>query len=168
MPYQQRDDNVQGYIYLLKAKGFHGWIPGAVLGRYKIGLSRDVDRRLDTLHGNQPPTDLEVVKVIVVEDMASVEAELHRVFKSQNVKLLKSREYFDLNPLQVQYCLWLMRRYEARRWSSSEIPLKPIAASLIALLGVGILIGQSFQPEPTNQTIIEKSVKSNYRDTRPF
>ena len=91
--------------------------------------------------------------------MASVEAELHRVFKSQNVKLLKSREYFDLNYLQVQHCLWLMRRYEARRWNSSEIPVKAIASGLIALLGVGVLIGQSFQPEPINKTRIEKSVK---------
>jgi hypothetical protein len=163
MVWQEKNDSVQGYIYLLRVKDFHGWIPGAVLGRYKIGLSRDVDRRLDTLHSNQPPTDLEVVKVIAVEDMASVEAELHRVFKSQNVKLLKSREYFDLNPLQVQHCLWLMRRYEARRWSSSEIPVKAIASGLIALLGVGMLIGQSFQLESTkttNQIKIEKSVKS--------
>ena len=156
MNWQQRDDHIQGYIYLLKAKDFHGWIPGAVLGRYKIGLSRDVDRRLDALHSSQPPTDLEVVKVIAVEDMAGVEAELHRVFKSQNVKLLKSREYFDLNPLQVQHCLWLMRRYESRRWNSSEIPVKAIASGLIALLGVGILIGQSFQPEPISQTKLQK------------
>jgi len=158
MIWQQRDDSVPGYIYLLKAKGFHGWIPGAVLGRYKIGLSRDVDRRLETLHSNQPPSDLEVVKVIAVEDMASVEAELHRVFKSQNVKLLKSREYFDLNPLQVQHCLWLMSRHEVTR-SHSTISVKAIAGGLIALLGVGMLIGQSFQSEPTNQTRIEKSVK---------
>jgi hypothetical protein len=159
MAWQQRNDNVQGYIYLLKAKDFHGWIPGAVLGRYKIGLSRDVDRRLDTLHSNQPPADLEVVKVIAVEDMAGVEAELHSVFESQNVKLLKSREYFDLNPLQVQHCLWLMRRYESRRWSSSEISVKTIAGGLIALLGVGMLIGQSFQMQPTNQTQQLKEIK---------
>jgi hypothetical protein len=162
MAYQQRDDNVQGYIYLLKAKGFHGWIPGCYLSRVKIGLSRDVDRRLDALHSNQPPTDLEVVKVIAVENMAEVENYLHQVFKSQNVKLLKSREYFDLNPLQVQHCLWLMRRYEARRWSKADIPVKAIASGLIALLGVGMLIGYSFQSEPTktiNQTKIEKSVK---------
>ena len=160
MVWQQRNENIQGYIYLLKVKDFHGWIPGAVLGRYKIGLSRDVDRRLDTLHSSQPPTDLEVVKVIAVEDMASVEAELHQVFKSQNVKLLKSREYFDLNPLQVHHCLWLMRRYESRRWSKADIPVKAITGGLIALLGVGMLIGQSFQPEPINSTKIEKSVKS--------
>jgi hypothetical protein len=159
MVWQQRNDSVAGYIYLLKAKDFHGWIPGCYLSRVKIGLSRDVDRRLEALHSNQPPTDLEVVKVIAVEDMAEVESELHRVFKSQNVKLLKSREYFDLNPLQIRHCLWLMRRHEARRWSASEIPVKAITGGLIALLGVGMLIGQSFQPESTNKAKIEKSVK---------
>ena len=159
MVWQHRNDSVSGYIYLLKAKDFHGWIPGCYLSRVKIGLSRDVDRRLDALHSNQPPTDLEVVKVIAVEDMASVEAELHRVFKSQNVKVLKSREYFDLNPIQVQHCLWLMRRYESRRWSSSEIPVKAITGGLIALLGVGMLVGQSFQMQPANQTQQLKEIK---------
>ncbi len=89
MNWQQRDDHIQGYIYLLKAKDFHGWIPGAVLGRYKIGLSRDVERRLDALHSNQPPTDLEVVKIIAVEDMAEVENELHRVFKKLKCQAVK-------------------------------------------------------------------------------
>lgn len=159
MAYQQRDDNVPGFVYLLKAKGFHGVVPGAIVGRYKIGLSRDVERRLDTLHSNQPPTDLEVVKVIAVEDMATVEEELHQVFKKHNVKLVKSREWFDLDPLQLQRCLWLMRNYEARRRSASEIPAYAIAGALITLLGVGMLIGQSFQPQSTNQTRIEKSVK---------
>ncbi len=64
MVWQEKNDSIQGYIYLLRVKDFHGWIPGAVLGRYKIDLSS---------------------------------------------------EYFDLNPLQVQHCLWLMRRYESRR-----------------------------------------------------
>ena len=40
-----------------------------------------------------------------------------------------------------------------------EIPAKAIAGSLIALLGVGMLIGQSFQSEPVNQVKIVKSVK---------
>jgi hypothetical protein len=160
MVWQQRDDHIQGYIYLLKAKGFHGWIPGAVLGRYKIGLSRDVDRRLDTLHSNQPPTDLEVVKVIAVEDMGSVEAELHRVFKSQNVKLLKSREYFDLNPLQVQQCIWLMNQADIKR-TRNPISMKAIAGGLIALLGVGVLIGHSFE-NPAQQEIQHQKAR-NFR-----
>ncbi len=41
-----------------------------------------------------------------------------------------------------------------------KIPTREIASGLIALLGVGMLIGQSFQPEPTkstNQIKIEKN-----------
>ena len=55
-----------------------------------------------------------------------------------------------------------MDRAKARRWSQAEIPVKAVVGGLIALLGVGMLIGHSFQPEPTkaiNQTRIEKSVK---------
>ena len=93
--------------------------------------------------------------------MAEVEQELHRVFKKSKVKLIKSREYFDLMPWQMAQCLWLMNRYEIKS-RREPIPVKAIAGGLIALLGVGILVGQSFQPEPTkaiNQTRIEKSVK---------
>lgn len=162
MAYQYRDDNVPGYVYLLKAKGFHGVIPGVVLGRFKIGLSRDVERRLDTLHSNQPCTDLEVIKVVAVDDMAAVEGELHRVFKKSNVNLIKSQEWFNFNPLQAQRCMWLMNRYEVKQSRPSEIPVKVIASGLIMLLGMGILIGQSFQPEPSktiNKIKIEKFVK---------
>jgi len=158
MAYQHRDDNVPGYIYLFKAKGFHGIVPGVVLGRYKIGLSRDVERRLDILHSNQPPTDLLEVKVIAVDDMAEVEQELHRVFKSSKVNLVKSREYFDLMPWQVAQCLWLMNRYEIKP-ERTLIPVRAVIGGLIALLGVGMLLGQSFQPQSTNQTKIEKTVK---------
>jgi len=158
MVWQQRNDSVAGYIYLLKAKDFHGWIPGCYLSRVKIGLSRDVDRRLEALHSNQPPTDLEVVKVIAVKDMASVEAELHRVFKSQNVKLLKSREYFDLNPMQVQRCIWLMNQADIKR-TRNPISMKAVAGGLIALLGVGMLIGHSFE-NPASQKIQHQKARS--------
>ncbi|MBW4449196.1 MAG: GIY-YIG nuclease family protein [Spirirestis rafaelensis WJT71-NPBG6] len=157
MAWNQRNDNIQGYIYLFKAKGFHGWLPGCVLGRYKIGLSRNPESRLDILISNQPPTDYEVIRIIEVEDMATAESSIHQQFKAYNVKLAKSREWFDLLPWQVVMVHLAFNKYEARRWSASEIPLKAIAGGLIALLGVGMLIGQSFQPEPTkaiNQTRI--------------
>ncbi|MBW4450062.1 MAG: GIY-YIG nuclease family protein [Spirirestis rafaelensis WJT71-NPBG6] len=126
MAYQQRDDNVPGKIYLMKAVGYGGIIPGVLIGRYKIGLSRNPDARLEQLLSAQPCCDIEIIHTVYVEDMAKTEHELHSVFRNSNVKLAKSREWFNLNPLQVQQCLWLMRRYEARRWSSSEIPVKAI------------------------------------------
>jgi hypothetical protein len=158
MAYQQRDDSVPGKIYLMRAIGYGGLIPGCLIGRYKIGLSRNPDARLEQLLSAQPCCDIEIVYTVGVNDMAEIESELHRVFKSQNVKLVKSREWFNLNPLQVQYCIWLMNRYEIKR-SRTQLPVKAVAGGLIALLGTGILIGQSFQMQPTNQTQQLKEIR---------
>jgi hypothetical protein len=141
----------------MQAIGYGGIIPGILIGRYKIGLSRSPQNRLEQLHSAQPCCDIQIIHTVYVKSMAEVEDELHSVFKKQNVKLAKSREWFNLNPIQVQQCIWLMNRYERSR---PTIPVKAIAGSLIALLGMGMLIGQSFQPESINQTRIEKSVKS--------
>lgn len=162
MAWQQRDDNVPGKIYLMKALGYGGLIPGCFISRYKIGLSRNPEARLDQLLSAQPCCDIEIIHTVDVEDMAEVEGELHQVFKKSNVKLIKSQEWFNFNPVQVQRCIWLMNRYEVKRSRSSELNTKAIIGGVIALLGVGMLIGQSFQPEPTktiNQTKIEKSIK---------
>lgn len=144
MAWQQRDDNVPGKIYLMKAIGYGGIIPGVLIGRYKIGLSRNPENRLDQLLSAQPCCDIEIIHTVAVANMAEVEGELHNVFKNSNVKLAKSREWFNLNPLQVQQCIWLMNQADIER-DRSPISAKAIAGSLIALLGVGVLIGQSFQ-----------------------
>ena len=112
MTYIQRDDSVPGYIYIMQAIGYGGIFPGALIGRYKIGLSRSPQNRLDQLLSAQPCCDIEIVHTVAVEDMADAESELHRVFKNSNVKLAKSREWFNLNPIQVRQCIWLMNRYE--------------------------------------------------------
>lgn len=161
MAYQQRDDNVPGIVYLLKAKHFHGIIPGCYLTRVKIGLTRNLEARLDTLHSAQPCTDLEEIHSVEVEKMADVEGMLHEVFENYNVNLIKSQEWFDLTPLQIRRCIRLMNqaKIKERRSQVREIPFHAIAGGLIALLGVGMLIGQSFQPQSTPQIKIEKSVK---------
>ena len=78
----ERDDNQPGFIYLILAEGYHGWIPGCVLKRVKIGLSRNPEARLETFHSNQPPCNLRILRTIYVEDMATVEAKLHQIFKN--------------------------------------------------------------------------------------
>lgn len=140
----------------MKAIGYGGLIPGCLIGRYKIGLSRNPEVRLEQLLSAQPCCDVEIIHTVAVEDMALVEGELHRVFKNSNVKLIKSREWFNLNPLQVHRCIWLMNRYEFRHRYQS-ISVKAIAGGLIALLGVGILIGhtshsQNLQNLPVSAT----------------
>lgn len=160
MAHQQRDDNVPGTVYLLKAKRFHGIIPGCYLTRVKIGLTRNLEARLDKLHSAQPCTDLEEIHSVEVEKMADVEGMLHEIFENYNVNLIKSQEWFDLTPLQIRRCIRLMNqaKIKERRKQVREIPVKAIAGGLIAMLGVGMLIGQSFQSQSINQTRIEKSI----------
>ena len=159
MSYIQRDDNQPGYIYLMQAIGYGGIIPGVLIGRYKIGLSRSPQNRLDQLHSAQPCCDIEIVHTVAVEDMADAESELHRVFKNSNVKLAKSREWFNLNPLQVQQCIWLMNRYE--RSHCPTISMKAVVGGLIALLGMGVMIGHSFE-SPAPQEIQHQKAR-NFR-----
>ena len=160
MAWQQRDDNVPGKIYLMKAIGYGGLIPGCLIGRYKIGLSRNPEARLDQLLSSQPCCDIEIVHTVDVADMAEVESELHQIFKKSNVSLIKSQEWFSFTPWQVQRCIWLMNQADIKR-VRNPMSMKAITAGMIGLLGVGMLIGQSFKPEPqttkaTNQTRIEK------------
>lgn len=141
MTYQYRNDSVPGFIYLLESEGFHGWIPGCVLRRVKIGLSRDVDRRVDTLHSNQPCCDYKIIRVIYVENMELVEKSIHNAFKHCNVKLKKSREYFDVLPHQYARIHWLMTKYETKVWSFADIPKRAIIGGVLALVSIGLLLG---------------------------
>lgn len=102
MAWTQRDDNVPGQIYLMKAIGYGGIIPGCLIGRYKIGLSRNPEARLDQLLSSQPCCDIEIIHTVNVADMGEMESELHEIFRKSNVKLVKSQEWFNFNPLQVQ------------------------------------------------------------------
>ncbi|NEQ19574.1 MAG: GIY-YIG nuclease family protein [Microcoleus sp. SIO2G3] len=147
----ERDDNQPGFIYLILAEGYHGWLPGCILKRVKIGLSRNPEARLDTFHSNQPPCNLRILRTIYVEDMAEVEQRLHQIFKNSNVKLKKSREFFDLLPWQMAYLHWLMSQHEVKVWSYADIPKRAIAGGLVALLGVGLLIGYGIRENATPQ-----------------
>ncbi|MBW4597561.1 MAG: GIY-YIG nuclease family protein [Brasilonema angustatum HA4187-MV1] len=157
MSVQYRDDHVSGWVYLLEAEGYHGYIPGVYLRRCKIGLTRSVENRLDTLHSSQPPCNYKVVRAIYVPDMAAVEDALHKQFKHRNVKLIKSREWHDLYPHQYAMVLWMFSRYDSKR--NHSISPRVIAGGLAALLGVGLLIGYSVRESaaPQIQQGIEES-----------
>ncbi len=135
-----------GFIYLILAEGYHGLVPGCVLKRVKIGLSRNPEARLETFHSNQPPCNLRILRTIYVENMAEVEAKLHQVFKNSNVKLKKSREFFDLLPWQMAQVHWLMSQYETKVWSFADIPVNKIVSLVLMLAGVGVLVGTAIRP----------------------
>jgi hypothetical protein len=157
----ERNDNQPGFIYLILAEGYHGWIPGCVLKRVKIGLSKNPEARLETFHSNQPPCNLRILRTIYVEDMATVEAKLHQVFKNSNVKLKKSREFFDLMPWQMAQVHWLMSQHEVKVWSYADIPKRALVGGLIALLGVGVMIGHAVRTTTQTETLPRIENNSN-------
>ncbi|ARV58008.1 hypothetical protein BZZ01_04560 [Nostocales cyanobacterium HT-58-2] len=123
-----------GYIYLMEAIGFHGILPGCYLRRCKIGLSENPQKRLAQILSNQPPCDIKIIKSIYVKNMAGVESLLHKQFKNCNVKLIKSREWFDLNPLQFYQVCRAFNYYEKPNKFRIPLPLVLIGISLIGLL----------------------------------
>lgn len=163
--YLERNDHEPGYCYLIEAVGFHGWLPGCYLRRVKIGLTRSISRRLEGLALNQPPCDYKVVALVEVDDMLAVENFLHTKFKHCQVKLEKSREYFDLNPIDYAYCLWLFRRMShVPMWK--YINFQQLIARTLIVAGLVVLavpmIQRQFQPQvesrvkPTPQTRIKQ------------
>ncbi|MBP5973705.1 GIY-YIG nuclease family protein [Brasilonema sp. CT11] len=129
----------------MEAVGVNGWIPGCVVKRMKIGLSRNPKERLAILHAYQPPVDLKIIRTIYVENMKEVETALHAEFKHCNVKLLNSKEYFDLNPIDLIRVHWAMTRYETQVSSFADIPKRAVAGGLVALLGAGLVIGYGIE-----------------------
>ncbi len=157
---EYRDDHVPGYVYLFEAINVTGIIPGKLVRRCKIGLSRNPGLRLQNFIDNQPPCNFQIIKTIHVSDMASVEDALHARFKHCNIKLEKSREWFDLNLWQYQMVLWAFSRYESQRVSFSDLPKRAIVGALIGLLGLGMLIGhgmRSDDPQVQSAPVIQKS-----------
>ncbi|MBD2364506.1 GIY-YIG nuclease family protein [Anabaena minutissima FACHB-250] len=110
--YQPRNNHVPGFVYLLVAKGHHGIIPGLLLKRCKIGLSRNPEQRvrqIASFEGSQPPCDIEILLTVYVQDMATIEGKLHKKFSGSNVKLKKSKEWFDLWIWQIAIVKFLMK-----------------------------------------------------------
>jgi hypothetical protein len=150
-----RSSHDPGYIYLIKAVGFHGLIPGCYLGRYKIGLSRDPNSRLEDFYDNQPPCDLKIIRTIAVRDMKAIETILHKQFQKRRVNLKGRRtsEWFDLNLAQ----LWQVRHayYKCERHPKlgtiqpHSVPTPAlIVAGLVGLIAIATVSTQvSLQPK---------------------
>lgn len=115
--YELREDHQPGYVYLLIAKGHHGMVPGLLLKRCKIGLSRNPEQRvrqIASFEGSQPPCDIAILKTVYVADMKKVEGKLHKKFNHSRVKLKKSREWFDLWVWEIWLARICMGIYQVR------------------------------------------------------
>ncbi|WP_242054667.1 GIY-YIG nuclease family protein [Nostoc sp. FACHB-190] len=150
--YQPRNDHEPGYIYLMEAEGYHGLIPGFYLRRCKIGLSRNPQLRLENFHANQPPCNIKILTTVYVQDMAEVETQLHNQFKHCQVKgLVKSREWFDFNPLQMAMVRYAIAKYDIHVFTFDELPVQLILLCLLGLLSLGIITGR-LTSQPVTQS----------------
>ncbi|MEA5554393.1 GIY-YIG nuclease family protein [Anabaena cylindrica UHCC 0172] len=130
--YTQKNDHKPGYIYLMEAVGYHGILPGCYLRRCKIGLSKNPQLRLQNFHENQPPCDIKLLKTVYVEDMADLETKLHQRFKRRNVKLLKSKEWFDLYPIDF----WLLNIELHNYQKSKKLNFYPFGILIVVILAL--------------------------------
>src|SRR5689334_15117137 len=89
--------------------------------------------------------------------MATVEKFLQTKFKHCHVKLEKSREYFDLNPIDYAYCLWLFRRMShVPVWQ--YINFQQLVATALVVAGLAVLATSIIQQQFQQQ--VESSPKS--------
>jgi Meiotically up-regulated gene 113 len=140
MTWTERNDNQPGYVYLIEAVGYHG-IASPFLKRCKIGLSRNPEARRQNFVKSQFPCDVRLLKTIYVEDMADVESKLHEKFNFCNVNLEKSREWFDLSPIEYLRVRLALKMHQVYVFSFHELPLKTIASSVGLIFIIGVLLG---------------------------
>jgi len=76
----------QGYIYILECEGF-----------YKIGLSKNVERRKKQLDFTPFKSKI-IFKSPLMEDIYSVEEQLHIFYEKKRVK----GEWFKLSPEDIE------------------------------------------------------------------
>ena len=124
-----------GYVYLMKAQGFHG-ILSPLLGRYKIGLTNNPSRRLAELNSEQAPCPIVGIRYIQVEDNLAVEQELHRKFKSDR----RYGEWFDFWIWQMPLVHVAYGR-KAKGTLLSNMPVGVIKFVAIASLGFTVALG---------------------------
>lgn len=163
LTYNQRNDHEPGYIYLFRAKGYHGLFPGLWLSRCKIGLSRNPNARADRIESNQPGHDIEILHTVYVDDMADTEHKLHKYFAGKNVHLNKSREYFDLYPYDIQIAKFLMNWYGLYQFGVTyKIALWGVGIAFI----LGVLTGGVMVNQFNNQVVEEVRNETNQKTDR--
>lgn len=124
--------STSGYVYFLKAQGFYGVFSG-IYGRYKIGLSNNVQRRLTELNGQQAPCPIVLKHYIEVNNMKDTEGRLHSQYKSSR----KHGEWFDFFIWELPF-IWLQYQHYAR--ASKRQMIKPIPLELVRVITAVLLV----------------------------
>lgn len=144
----------KGYVYLVKAEGFHG-VLSPIKGRYKIGLTNNPERRLIELNGAQAPCLIIGLKYIEVENNALVEKELHQKFSSDR----KYGEWFDFYVWQIPLVHIAYDRYAKGTVIASLVQYNLAKAGAICAIAL-IVAATSFA--------VTTSTNSVPRGTTPF
>ncbi|MGF2618471.1 GIY-YIG nuclease family protein [Rossellomorea vietnamensis] len=92
---EKRKEPKPGFIYVIQEEG----------GFFKIGKSVNPVTRLKTLQTSHP-RPLQLVHVIEVEDMKSIESKLHDLFESKRL----SGEWFELTEEDVEFLKGIEKR----------------------------------------------------------
>ena len=85
--YSSKSSSNSGYVYLLKAGPY-----------YKIGVSTNVDKRIEQL-STLPPFDIELVHTIYSVDMYALEQDFHNLYADKR----KNGEWFELTDSDVEF-----------------------------------------------------------------
>jgi predicted GIY-YIG superfamily endonuclease len=95
---QELVDN--GYVYYGTLENGEGWvyIIGDTYGNYKIGLTNDLEKRLNSYRTSMP-NEPEIIAVIQTKDMQSLEKQLHIKYKDRHIK----NEWFRLTNSDLLY-----------------------------------------------------------------
>lgn len=81
-------DKNEGYVYVI----------GDTYGNYKIGLSNNFEKRLNS-YRTAMPNEPEVIAVIKTKDMSGLEKLLHKKYNDRHLK----NEWFRLTKLDLDY-----------------------------------------------------------------
>jgi len=88
-----------GYVYVIKSSN----------GLYKIGLSKEPERRIKQLRKDYPNQELSIVRVIETDNMLATEYQLHCIYEKQKV----CGEWFDLEPKDFKWIDRIERNIQA-------------------------------------------------------
>ena len=78
----------------------------AMPGYIKIGITTDLERRMQELDNTSIPLPFECFYACTVKDMGFVEKQLHNAFADHRVRI--NREFFELSPIRAAAALKLV------------------------------------------------------------